>query len=104
MNQALTEVLHPALGSNQYKVKFGQKIKSKLKVKFATKVKLALFVLLMASLTGNYLLLKKFMVFECSAGGYGMTKQACDEAESNKFAAQEASRVEFMNNNQDLFQ
>lgn len=48
--------------------------------------------LLLASLTFNYILLKDFMTFKCSAGGYFVSKQDCGELAKNLSDSQELAR------------
>ncbi len=64
----------PILGTNQWKVKFGDKVKRKLKVRTATKVKVFIIVSLIFSLYLNYYLLKTNYVFTCTAIFDGITQ------------------------------
>jgi len=101
-----TLVRTPILGTNQYKVKFGEKVKRKLKIKFATKVKIAFTIILIASVYANYALLKANYVITCSAGGHFVSKQTCGELAQAKFDSSELARQEAQNailiNNPDL--
>jgi hypothetical protein len=55
----------PIVGTNQYKVKFGQRIKRKLRI--SVKVKVAVVSLLIVSLYLNWYLIKTNYVFTCTA-------------------------------------
>jgi hypothetical protein len=97
--------LNPAVGSNQFVTKFDEKskIKKRFKIKFATKVKILALSLLVASIAGNYILLKTFMVFKCTDGGYFISKQYCGEVYQLKIDSQELARQELLKNNYDIF-
>lgn len=97
--------LNPALGSNQFITKFDEKSKRKfkLRIKTATKIKIAIGIILLASLAGNYYMLKQFMVLRCSEGGYVMSKEHCNELAQNHFDSQELNRLQRVQDNPDLF-
>lgn len=101
----MNNILNPAIGSNQYKTVFDEKVKAKkkFKIKFATKVKLFVLLVLTLSLAANYLLVKQFMVFHCSEGGYVMSKEKCNELYVNSFDSKELARINYLKNyeNQD---
>lgn len=65
----------PILGTNQFKVKFGDKVKRKFKVRTATKVKIAVISLLIASLYINYVTIKDNYVFSCTGVVGGINQQ-----------------------------
>lgn len=73
------------------------------RMKFKTLAKLSIVLALIASLWGNYALLKRFYVFNCSEGGYLMTKETCDKFASKQMDILEAERLETIAQNPDLF-
>lgn len=98
-----TLVRTPILGTNQYKIKFGERVRRKLKVRFATKVKVGIVLLLVSSLYLNYKILRANYVVTCNAGGHFMSMSKCDELSQNQMDGQELSRLQEIQNNPDLF-
>lgn len=93
----------PILGTNQYKVKFGERVRRKFKTKTTTKVKIAVIILLVTSLYVNWKVIRANYVYRCSAGGMLMSQSKCDELSQNQMAGQELSRIQEVQNNPDLF-
>lgn len=94
--------LKPVIGSNQFKTKFDEEAKPKkrTRVKFKTKALIVGVSLLLASVIGNYCLLKAFMVFKCTDGGYFISKQYCGELYQN---ANDSIELDRQHNNEDLY-
>lgn len=68
-----------------------------------TIIKVGIIVSLALSLFLNYKLVRANYVVRCAAGGMLMSQSKCNDLAQDQTDAQELRRIQFVQNNQDLF-